>query len=310
MAEPRAYEWDYERSPLTQESGFITLSIGVFQWLPKANGKGLKKSKSIRVAGYMSEPERVYDKAQELCDHFNKAGVRAESPPPWVQKQYSVPQPFDMVVERTDELTSGQVRAARIQVMKRVPAPRGFVRGDDGAYARRRDGQIHLIQFQASKYGHEYTVNLGFHYDFLPPFYHKTTIPLVEYDLLDCAISERIGYFTPEKRDLWFPYGNNHEVLKQMLEENVRVCLAAFDEVTHRWADPGRWLSNASLQSLRPWTVSATDIRLFRCLIAAHLGKFRDAEESLSELVATAPSTHYREWYESLLLTVRERAGS
>lgn len=161
MTEPLAYQWDYERSPLTQESGFTTLSIGVFQWLPKAGGKGLKKSKSIRVAGYMAEPDRVYDKAQELCDLFNKSDVRAENPPAWVQKQYSVSRPFDMVVERTDELTSGQVRAIRMQVMKRALAPQGFVTGENGTYVRRRDGQIHLINFQASRYGHKYTVNLG-----------------------------------------------------------------------------------------------------------------------------------------------------
>jgi hypothetical protein len=212
--------------------------------------------------------------------------------------------------ERTDELTSAQVRAARMQVMKRELAPRGFVRGDDGTYARRRDGQIHLINFQASKYGHEYTVNLGFHYDFLPPFHHKMTIPLVEYHLLDCAIRERIGYLTPANRDTWFPYGNDREELKRTLEENVRVCLAAFDEAAHRWADPEGWLSDPSKQSLRPWAISGESLRLFRALIAAHLGKFRDAEEALRELIEAARSTHFREWYESLLRAVSERAAS
>ena len=45
-----------------------TFSVGIFQWLPKASGKGLKKSAVIvRVKGYISEPEKVYQKAKEIC---------------------------------------------------------------------------------------------------------------------------------------------------------------------------------------------------------------------------------------------------
>jgi hypothetical protein len=46
-----------------------TFSVGVFKWLPKAGGKGLKRSPVIyRVKGRMSQPEKVYDRAEELCD--------------------------------------------------------------------------------------------------------------------------------------------------------------------------------------------------------------------------------------------------
>jgi len=279
VSEPRAYQWDYEPSPLTKESGFLTLSVGVFQWLPKARGKGLKKSKSIRVAGYMAEPERVYDKAQELCDRFNAAGVRAENPPAWVQKQYSVPRPFDMVVERSDELTSG-----------------------------RRGGQIHLLDFQASKYGQEYTVNLGFHYDFVPPFFHKTKIPLVEYHILDCAVTACIGHFLPENRPIYFPYGNDRASLESTLKQNVRDCLAVFEDVSRRWADPSWWLTERTEQSVRPWGRPQEEFHLFTACIALHLGHRQYAEDKLRELVREAPSAYYRQWYESLLQTAVERS--
>jgi hypothetical protein len=310
VSEPRAYQWDYEPSPLTQESGFLTLSVGVFQWLPKARGKGLKKSKSIRVAGYMAEPERVYDKAQELCDRFNAAGVRAENPPTWVQKQYSVPRPFDMVVERSDELTSGQVRQVRLRVMRQALAPHGFVRGDNGTYVRRREGQIHLIVFDASSRGHKYDVNLGFHYDFVPPFFHKTRIPLVEYDFLDCAVEQRIGYFLPENRDAWFPYGNDRASLESTLKQNVRDCLAVFEDVSRRWADPSWWLTERTEESVRPWCRPQEEFHLFTACIALHLGHRRYAEDKLRELVREAPSAYYRQWYESLLQIARKRSDS
>ena len=48
-------------------------SVGVFQWLPKANGKGLKKSAvKFRVKGYSSQPEKVYDLAEMICDKYDK----------------------------------------------------------------------------------------------------------------------------------------------------------------------------------------------------------------------------------------------
>jgi len=307
VSEPRAYQWDYEPSPRTEESGFLTLSIGVFQWLPKARDEGLKKSKSIRVAGYMAEPERVYDKAQELCDRFNAAGVRAENPPAWVQKQYSVPRPFDMVVERTDELTSGQVRQVRMRVMRQALAPHGFVRGDNGTYARRRDGQIHLIVFDASSRGHEYGVDLGFHYDFVPPFSHKTKIPLVEYHILDCAVTACIGHLLPG-RPVNYPYGNDRASLESTLKQNVRDCLVVFEDVSRRWADPSWWLTERTEESVRPWGRPQEEFHLFTACIALHFGHRRYAEDKLRELIRDAPSAHYRQWYESLLQFARERS--
>ena len=53
--------------------GFKTFSVGIFQWLLKASGKGLKKSKvKYRVKGYTSNPEPVYKRAREICDEFDE----------------------------------------------------------------------------------------------------------------------------------------------------------------------------------------------------------------------------------------------
>lgn len=44
-------------------------SVGVFKWVRKARGKGLKKSAVVyRVSGSVDAPEKVYQRAEEVCD--------------------------------------------------------------------------------------------------------------------------------------------------------------------------------------------------------------------------------------------------
>src|ERR1700761_1235331 len=113
---PAAYLWAFETTSWDTRNP-NTISVGVFQFLPKASGKGFKRSKSIRVKGYGSAPQRVYQKAAELCALFNEKGVRAESPPDWVQKQYSVPKPWNRVEIKLDRNDGETVRRVRLQVV-------------------------------------------------------------------------------------------------------------------------------------------------------------------------------------------------
>lgn len=49
-------------------SGQISFSVGIFQMVPKASGKGLKKTGAkVRVIGYCHDPEAVYKLADEIC---------------------------------------------------------------------------------------------------------------------------------------------------------------------------------------------------------------------------------------------------
>lgn len=46
---------------------FTTFSVGVFEWVPKASGKGVKRSAvKVRVSGLTAQPERVDAKAAEI----------------------------------------------------------------------------------------------------------------------------------------------------------------------------------------------------------------------------------------------------
>jgi len=63
----REYQWDYygDCDPAHRKPhGYETFSVGVFQWLPKSSGKGLKKGNvQSRVSGSVNSPQEVYDKA-------------------------------------------------------------------------------------------------------------------------------------------------------------------------------------------------------------------------------------------------------
>lgn len=303
-----AFSWDYDRNPLDSHPHFMTFSVGVFQWRPKASGKGVKKSKSIRVKGYVDEPEAVYEFARELCAKLNNAKVDAENPPDWVQKQYSVPMPKGLVIERiSDDLTGSQVRSAQLQVMRRELLPAGFVKGKGGTYVRRRGDQIHLIDFQSATRGHEYTVNLGFHYTFVPPFFQKKNIKTDHYHLLDCAIRSRVGDFIGDGRDKWFEYGSDREALKSTLRDNAAACLQIFDKYEKKWEEPAWWLDTRkkgkiSHRRIRPWSTEADHyLNLFVACVAIHVGENKLAQTLLSELIEDDELDFEKRFYRQLL---------
>ena len=53
-----------------------TFSVGIFQWIPKASGKDLKKSAvKFRIKGNVSEADKIYKKAKEICKMIDERGV-------------------------------------------------------------------------------------------------------------------------------------------------------------------------------------------------------------------------------------------
>jgi hypothetical protein len=153
-------------------------------------------------------------------------------------------------------LPGSAVRSIRSAVMKRVLLPAGFVKGRGGTYVRRSGDQIHLIDFQASRYEHQYTVNLAFHYTFLRPLFARRTIKLADYSQFDCGLRARICDFTKSKLDQWFDYGTDRARLQQNFEQNARDCLKVFQTAANRFRDSSRLLTkHAGLNArlVHPW---------------------------------------------------------
>jgi len=75
IANPRAYDWDYDAGCKpgwsSRSSSQLTFSVGVFQWVPKLSGEGIKRAKVIkRFKGYMSNPEIVYTAAENYITNY------------------------------------------------------------------------------------------------------------------------------------------------------------------------------------------------------------------------------------------------
>lgn len=73
MAKPGEYDF-VPMMPIYD--GPSTLSVGIFQWVYRANGHGLKKSKVVyRVKGSAHRWQEINERARALCDVWNSAGV-------------------------------------------------------------------------------------------------------------------------------------------------------------------------------------------------------------------------------------------
>lgn len=77
---PEAFKHGFDGSCAPGAStGFasqIGFSVGVFQWVPKSGGKGLKRTAvKVRVKGWVRDAEKVYSKAREVCQLLDAGGV-------------------------------------------------------------------------------------------------------------------------------------------------------------------------------------------------------------------------------------------
>lgn len=73
-AQPHEWDWDGAEIPSKwiNPPQFETFSVGIFQWVPKVSGRGLKRAKAIkRIRGLTSNPWEVFQKAREECKRRN-----------------------------------------------------------------------------------------------------------------------------------------------------------------------------------------------------------------------------------------------
>jgi hypothetical protein len=71
MAKPGEYDF----VPLIGRKCLNTVSLGIFQWVYRADGHGLKKSKAVyRVKGPAHKWQEINGRARCLCDAFNVSG--------------------------------------------------------------------------------------------------------------------------------------------------------------------------------------------------------------------------------------------
>lgn len=236
---PKAFEWSFDRRPFdTASDRYTTFSVGIFQWLPKAAGQGFKKSKTIRVLGYVSAPFDVYQKATELCQRLNREKIRWDQPPAWLQSQYSVSRPATEPPPpepEADEVDARKFRQIRKRVFKELLEPLGYDVSSTVA-AKLDDGVVmQIIEIQFSTNAPSYTINFGQHFSGLPatasffPGRERTFDMACTY-----LLNGRLHH--PEARGM-LEYGDTVEKAEARFRWLVRLCLDDLEKLRRAYPD-------------------------------------------------------------------------
>ena len=66
------HDFDGSCAPVKGGVEWGTFSVGIFQWIPKSSGKGLKRSAvKYRIRGRVSNAGSVYSRARTVCKKFD-----------------------------------------------------------------------------------------------------------------------------------------------------------------------------------------------------------------------------------------------
>ncbi len=303
MPDPKPYIWQFDRRPWGTKADVATFSVGVYQWLPKTSGKGLKRSNAIRVAGYVAESAAVYAKADELCARLNKENVRVGAFPDWVQKQYSVPCPTAARKVTVRDRVTQFAREILEPELKRF----GFRRS--GRKLWRNDAKVcQVVDLTLSQWG---TATAGRFYINMGVFWHEVEeilknpsrrkMPPPEYQ---CTYRMDLGGATPEGRQKIWDI-DLHTDLRSL----GRDVLA---DLTHHglpWLEFRSELKNTLdgvkyLRQVRPNTFSSLEMVSFWAMVVflTMLGKPEKAKKELENHLNGGPT-------DAAALALAERLG-
>jgi hypothetical protein len=132
-------------------------------------------------------------------------------------------------------ISANQARTIRKRVSARLLEPLDFV-ANGTMYSAHRGGQIHGIAFQASKYGGQFTINLGFHYDFIPAVFSLERKPFSDFGPCDHWLNARLNNFIPG-HGAWWTYGDSKGECEATTTNVIQQSLAVLDDYANRWED-------------------------------------------------------------------------
>jgi len=188
----------------------------------------------------------VFDKlsaiTRELIDDLSRS--RGTSKPNTIET--SPPVSASPVAERPAPNPNYLFRQAKKRALKSVLAPAGFTKGKH-MFVRHISGHYHGMEYQTSKYGGEYFVNLAFSFDCVLPLSNGKNgnfVPLAGYHLLDCLFHARIGSFLPGRyQDSWGFDELSGPALDAQVAQHARDVLRVLDDTSKKWADPATFLA-------------------------------------------------------------------
>ena len=177
---------------------------------------------------------------------------------------------------------SRNFRKAKAQALEKILAPAGFVKGKH-LFVRRTGNQIHGIEFQTSRWGRVYFVNVGFHYDFLPPklAMGKKPWPWPQYHILDFTRWNRLeGEVQMKDYPQEWNYWGDLDAVQENVNKTAKDAIEVLDRLSQQWKNPSDFLAQQRPPCElyqegdpgRPYHLS---------LIALHIGRIDLAKEYL-----------------------------
>ena len=134
-------------------------------------------------------------------------------------------------------------------------------------YARIQGDQVHGISFQW--YREEYTINVAFHYAFLPSFNEvlddkELHAPLQKFRIIDCLFNARLARFKSPITDSWTVVDEDDARTTRALIERVRAAIQVLDKYASLFGRPEDFLSQYPASKLfsrideseDPWAIN------------------------------------------------------
>jgi hypothetical protein len=140
-------------------------------------------------------------------------------------------------------LDAAEFRSVRRRTMKRVLPD--FVESK-GVYARRSQGQDHIVELAAKKYGGGFTVDLGVHLDLLPPF-PSSSGARIGTQVDACWLRQRLRH---GEDDQFWSYGASPEEAETIVAAIAERAISAFEQAK-KWSDPTTLLAALPPQAMR-----------------------------------------------------------
>lgn len=142
-------------------------------------------------------------------------------------------------------------KSLRRSLSKKLLQAQGFIAGK-GAYVRHLGIQWHAIDLQVSQYGHGYTMNVGFHYDFLPSLAHLDCRPVTEFGAGSFLLWSRTQSLRGRgHEETWSKFNVDSDNFCRELDFNINESLAVLTDCAVKWADPFWFLDKIPPHVLR-----------------------------------------------------------
>ncbi len=90
---------------------------------------------------------------------------------------------------------------------------------------------MHVIAFEAARFGGRFTVDIGVHFAEVPPFPPLGSVPG---GVNDCWLQRRLR---DHNRSQFFGYGNSHEEAKALVRNLADEALNEFAMFAKRWGE-------------------------------------------------------------------------